>query len=189
MALRVMARIRRWSHVVPLKRLLIVAAVCGLLSAIVGIVSGGTTYGTGYEQARAAIEGHAAPAYYFIEKLLATFLAMLSGIPGGFFAPSLSVGGAFGSTIAEVTGASIGLGAILGMAGYFSGVTQAPMTTFVIILEMTGNHRCIFPIMAASMLGYLASRIIMPEQFYHGMARVFVANVIRTKRAGHAPEH
>ena len=125
----------------------------------------------------------------FIEKLLATFMAMLSGIPGGFFAPSLSVGTALGSTVADMIGASIGLGAILGMAGYFSGVTQAPMTTFVIILEMTGNHRCIFPIMAASMLGYLASRIIMPEQFYHGMARIFVANVIRTRRAGHAPEH
>lgn len=188
-AVKIMARIRRWSHVMPLKRLLIVAATCGLLSAIIGIVSGGTTYGTGYEQARAAIEGHAAPAIFFIEKLLATFMAMLSGIPGGFFAPSLSVGTALGSTVADMIGASIGLGAILGMAGYFSGVTQAPMTTFVIILEMTGNHRCMIPIMAASMLGYLTSRIIMPEQFYHGMARVFIANVIRTRRATHPPEH
>lgn len=188
-AVRIMARIRRWSHVLPLKRLLIVAATCGLLSAIIGIVSGGTTYGTGYEQARAAIEGQAAPAYYFIEKLLATFLAMLSGIPGGFFAPSLSVGTAFGSSVAEVIGASIGLGAILGMAGYFAGVVQAPMTTFVIILEMTGNHRCMIPIMAASMLGYLTSRIVMPEQFYHGMSRIFVAQVIRARRAGHMSGH
>ncbi len=105
--------------------MLIVAAVCGLASAIIGVLSGGATFGTGYEQARAAVEGEPAPMLFFAEKLMTTFLAMLSGIPGGIFAPSLSVGAGFGSTVSSLLGSSIALGAILGMAGYFAGVVQA----------------------------------------------------------------
>ncbi len=189
-ALRVSQRVRRWAHTVPLKRMLIVAGICGLASAIIGVVTGGATFGTGYEQARAAIEGEAAPSLYFLEKLASTFLAMMSGIPGGIFAPSLSVGAGFGSTVSSMLGTSIGLGAILGMAGYFAGVVQAPMTAFVIILEMTGNHDGVIAIMAASMLGYGTSRLISAEPLYHGLSRVFIAQGIRAKRASHprAPE-
>lgn len=182
-ALQVSQRVRRWAHSVPLKRMLMVAGICGLASAILGVATGGATFGTGYEQARAAIEGHATPAFFFIEKLASTFLAMMSGIPGGIFAPSLSVGAGFGSTVASVLGASVGLGAIVGMAGYFAGVVQAPMTAFVIILEMTGNHEAVIPIMAASMLGYVTSRLISAEPLYHGLSRVFIAQVIRARRA------
>ncbi len=70
---------------------------------------------------------------------------MISGIPGGIFAPSLSVGAGLGSTIGLMLGTSISLAAVLGMAGYFAGVVQAPMTAFVIILEMTGNHSNVIP--------------------------------------------
>jgi H+/Cl- antiporter ClcA len=187
-ALRLSARIRRFAQAMPLRRMLAVAAACGLASAIIGIATDGATFGTGYEQARAAIEGQAAPAFFFIEKLAATFLAMMSGIPGGIFAPSLSVGAGFGSTMATLLGTSIGLGAIVGMAGYFAGVVQAPMTAFVIILEMTGNHEGVIPIMVASMLGYLTSRLFSREPLYHGLSRVFIAQSIRAKRAAHATE-
>jgi H+/Cl- antiporter ClcA len=187
-ALRLSARIRRFAQTMPLKRMLAVAAACGLASAIIGIATGGATFGTGYEQARAAIEGEAAPTFFFIEKLASTFLAMMSGIPGGIFAPSLSVGAGFGSTMASLLGTSIGLGAIVGMAGYFAGVVQAPMTAFVIILEMTGNHEGVMPIMAASMLGYLTSRLFSREPLYHGLSRVFIAQSIRARRAAQANE-
>ena len=187
-ALRLSARIRRFAQAMPSRRMLAVAAACGLASAVIGIATDGATFGTGYEQARAAIEGQAAPAFFFIEKLAATFLAMMSGIPGGIFAPSLSVGAGFGSTMATLLGTSIGLGAIVGMAGYFAGVVQAPMTAFVIILEMTGNHDGVIPIMVASMLGYLTSRLFSREPLYHGLSRVFIAQSIRAKRAAHAAE-
>ncbi len=187
-ALRLSARIRRFAQAMPSRRMLAVAAACGLASAVIGIATDGATFGTGYEQARAAIEGQAAPAFFFIEKLAATFLAMMSGIPGGIFAPSLSVGAGFGSTMATLLGTSIGLGAIVGMAGYFAGVVQAPMTAFVIILEMTGNHDGVIPIMVASMLGYLTSRLFSREPLYHGLSRVFIAQSIRAKRAAQAAE-
>jgi len=69
------------------------------------------------------------------------------------------------------------------MAGYFAGVVQAPMTAFVIILEMTGDHGAVIPIMAVAMLGYLTSRILSREPLYHGLSRAFIAAAIRTRRA------
>jgi H+/Cl- antiporter ClcA len=176
-------KIRRWAQPKPLKRMLALAGACGLAIAVIGVASGGTTFGTGYEQARGAVEGNALPLLFFVEKLAASFLSMLSGIPGGIFAPSLAVGAGFGSTIGSLLGTSIALAAILGMAGYFAGVVQAPMTAFVIILEMTGDHQAVIPIMAVSMIGYVTSRILSREPLYHGLSRVFIAAAIRARRA------
>ncbi len=176
-------KIRRWAQPQPLKCMLALAGVCGLAIAFIGVASGGTTFGTGYEQARGAVEGNALPLLFFVEKLAASFLSMLSGIPGGIFAPSLAVGAGFGSTIGSLLGTSIALAAILGMAGYFAGVVQAPMTAFVIILEMTGDHQAVIPIMAVSMIGYVTSRILSREPLYHGLSRVFIAAAIRARRA------
>src|SRR5262249_52719558 len=132
LALHLGTRIRRWAQSAPLKRMLFIAGACGLAVALIGTLSGGMTFGTGYEQARRGVEGEALPLFVFLEKLAASFLSMVSGIPGGIFAPSLSVGAGLGSTVGYLMGSSIALAAILGMAGYFSGVVQAPMTAFVI---------------------------------------------------------
>lgn len=182
-ALRTSRRIRRWATSSPLPRTMLLAGCCGLAVAIIGIASGGMTFGTGYEQARNAVEGNALPWHYFLEKLLAGFLSMVSGIPGGIFAPSLSVGAGLGSSIGQLLGSDIGLAAILGMAGYFAGVVQAPMTAFVIILEMTGSQNSVIALMCTSMLGYGTARIISHKSLYHALSRVFIADAIRRKRA------
>ncbi|MCV3738891.1 chloride channel protein [Rhizobium sp. TRM96647] len=183
MALHFGQRIRRWAQPEPLKRMVMLAVACGLAVAAIGVISGGKTFGTGYEQAQGAVQGEALPLLFFLEKLAASFLSMLSGIPGGIFAPSLAVGAGLGSTVGSLLGTSVALAAILGMAGYFAGVVQAPMTAFVIILEMTGDHEAVIPLMAVSMLGYLTSRILSREPLYHGLSRVFIAAAIRARRA------
>ncbi|WP_439617346.1 chloride channel protein [Shinella sp.] len=183
MALHFGQRIRRWAQPAPLKRMVMLAVFCGIAVATIGVVSGGKTFGTGYEQARGAVQGEALPLLFFLEKFAAGFLSMLSGIPGGIFAPSLAVGAGLGSTVGSLLGTSVTLAAILGMAGYFAGVVQAPMTAFVIILEMTGDHEAAIPLMAVSMIGYLTSRILSREPLYHGLSRVFIAAAIRARRA------
>ncbi|RFB97867.1 chloride channel protein [Rhizobium leguminosarum bv. trifolii] len=183
LALHAGQHIRRFAQPQPLRRMVLLAAVCGLAVAIIGLLSGGTTFGTGYDQAKGAVEGTPLPLVFFLEKLVAGFLSMISGIPGGIFAPSLAVGAGFGSTVGQLMGSGIALAAILGMAGYFSGVVQAPMTAFVIILEMTGDHQAVIPIMAVSMIGYITSRLLSREPLYHGLSRVFIAAAIRARRA------
>ncbi|RUU81871.1 chloride channel protein [Mesorhizobium sp. M7A.F.Ca.MR.362.00.0.0] len=187
LALKATRRIRRWNTGQPLRRALLVAAVCGLLVAVIGIASGGLTFGTGYMQARGAVEGTPLPWFFFAEKFLAGLLSMISGIPGGIFAPSLAVGAGIGSSLGLLFGASTGAAALLGMAGYFAGVVQAPMTAFVIILEMTGNHDNVIALMLASMLGYGTARMISHEPLYHALSRIFIAEAIRRRRAEAGP--
>lgn len=182
-AIRAARRIRRFAQPDPLKRMLGLVVACGLAVAVIGIISGGRTFGTGYEEARMMLEGQTISPMFFAEKFASTLLSMISGIPGGIFAPSLSVGVGLGATIGSLLGASIGLSALLGMAGYFAGVVQAPMTAFVIIIEMTGNHEAVIPVMAAAMLGYITSRILSPEPLYHALSRPFIAAGIRARRA------
>ena len=179
-------RIRRLRAATPLGRVLGIAAAAGFLVALVGILTGGATFGTGYAEARSAIEGTPLPASFFLGKLVATLASSLSGIPGGLFAPSLSVGAGLGSTIGDLLGSPIGLAAVLGMAAYFSGVVQAPMTAFVIIVEMTGNHENVLALMAVSMLGYGTARLISREPLYHALSRLFIADILRQRRAREA---
>ena len=145
---------------------------CGIAVALLGLATHGATFGTGYGVARAAVEGHAPPWYFWLAKLAATLITAISGLPGGIFAPSLAVGAGLGAWLGGASGAS--LGAVLGMAGYFAGVVQAPMTAFVIILEMTGNDANVIPLMLAAMIGLGASRLVSREPLYHALSRNFL---------------
>ncbi len=108
----------------------------------------------------ARVEGGHLPWYFTPLKFIATAASTLSGIPGGLFAPSLSVGAGLG----EMTGTLLGVHTpsavvLLGMAAYFAGVTQAPITAFVIIDEMTDARGMVIPLMIAALhrLRHLAS--------------------------------
>ena len=68
-------------------------------------------------------------AEFGLWKMLATFVSFVSGIPGGLFAPSLSAGAGIGQAVANlVTQADAGALVVIGMAAYFAGVVQAPIT-------------------------------------------------------------
>ena len=78
-------------------RPLLFSAFCGLLIGVVGMMSSGATYGTGYEQVAAFLHGGDEPHWLFAPlKMAATIISNVSGIPGGIFAPSLAIGGGRG---------------------------------------------------------------------------------------------
>ena len=156
------------------------AFACGLAVAVCGLVSDDTIYGTGYAQARHALETGTplAPGFAFL-KLAATLLSSISGIPGGIFAPSLAVGAGLGADIALLfSDAPLAAILLLGMVSYFAGVVQAPITAFVIVTEMTDNHAMVVPLMAAALIAYATSRLICPEGIYHALAKGFVAQAV-----------
>ncbi|HWK97578.1 MAG TPA: chloride channel protein [Pseudolabrys sp.] len=158
------------------KRPLVLAGLCGLGVALCGLASGDLVYGTGYEQVKTALEnGTPLPESFGLLKFAATALTAISGIPGGIFAPSLAVGAGIGSNVAQFfQGTPIGPIIILGMVSYFAGVVQAPITAFVIVTEMTGNHAMVVPVMTASLIAYACSRAVCPEGIYHALAKGFV---------------
>ncbi|MBW4055656.1 MAG: chloride channel protein [Proteobacteria bacterium] len=155
------------------------AGICGLLLALIGLASGGHTYGTGYSEAKGIIEGTSnLPYSYGILKMLATIVSFLSGIPGGIFAPCLSIGAGFGVNLAGIMPfAPVGAVVILGMVAFFSGVVQAPITAFVIVMEMTDNHTMILPLMASSFIAYAVSSRICPKPLYKTMAEGFISRI------------
>jgi H+/Cl- antiporter ClcA len=66
---------------------------------------------------------------------------------------------------------------ILGMVAYFSGVTQAPLTTFIIVMEMTDNHTLVLPLMATALVAHGVSRIVCHEPLYKAMAERFMLHL------------
>ena len=158
------------------KHPVIFAGVCGLLVAVCGVASGGTVYGTGYEQARAVLHDQQQVSLFYAPlKFLASVLSSISGIPGGIFAPSLSVGAGIGADIAWLFPATpIGALVLLGMVSYFSGVVQAPITAFVIVAEMTDNHNLMVPLMLAALIAQGASKLLCKEGVYHALAHNFI---------------
>ena len=154
---------------------LVFAAACGLAVAVCGLASGDTIYGTGYSQVKTALEqGVPLPWYFGVLKFIATTFSTISGIPGGIFSPSLAVGAGLGANVAHLfPSAPFDAIMLLGMVAYFAGVVQAPITAFVIVTEMTENHAMVMPLMAASLIAYLASRLVCPEGIYHALAKGF----------------
>ena len=152
------------------------ALACGLAVAVCGFLSGGDIYGTGYAQAKGALHGTAnLPVYFMPLKFLATAASSISGIPGGIFSPSISVGAGFGADVARFfPSAPIGAIVLLGMVSYFAGVVQAPITAFVIVSEMTDNHAMLVPLMAAALIAHATSRLICREGVYHALSKRFL---------------
>ncbi|VAW93713.1 Chloride channel protein [hydrothermal vent metagenome] len=158
------------------------AFICGLLISLLGYSSNGLTFGTGYHEAKNLIDGGEATAGFPFMKLLATIASYLSGIPGGIFAPSLSIGAGFGANLAEyfplLPAASL---IILGMVGYFTGVVQTPITAFVIVMEMTTNSSLLLPLMATALIAKGFSKLVCPTPIYQALSEVYLANTKEPK--------
>ena len=138
------------------------AALGGLLIAVIGLVSGGVTFGAGSETVKRMLVGHddLTPLYTLL-KFVATWLTAWCGVPGGIFAPSLSIGAGIGDAIAQFCSPALGPALIaMGMAGFLAAVTQAPLTSFIIVMEMVDGHSMVLSLMACAMLASLVSRMI-----------------------------
>ena len=154
-----------------------VAAVCGLLAAVIGLLANDSTYGTGYGQAAALLNGGGSGSDLFgIAKLASTVLAYIAGLPGGIFTPSLAVGAGIGEHLSAIfPGAHFnpGLLALLSMAGFLAAATQAPITATVITMEMTRSHDLTLMLLAVTLLASFVSRQFCPRPFYHSASRGF----------------
>ena len=109
-------------------------------------------------------------------KLVATVASYSSGGAGGIFAPSLFVGGMLGGAIGFLDVAvfghpssSIASFALVGMGAVFAGVIRAPITSVLIIIEMTNGYSLILPLMIANMSAYVLARRLRPTPIYEAL--------------------
>jgi H+/Cl- antiporter ClcA len=138
------------------------AVACGLAVAIIGITTDGATFGSGYTYTRSLLEGkETAPMVYALLKFIATWLTTWSGVPAGIFAPALAIGAALGNDVALLTQYPYAATLIaLGMVGFLAAATQAPLTSFIIVMEMIDGHAMVLTLMACALIASGVSRIL-----------------------------
>ncbi|MDD5404549.1 MAG: chloride channel protein [Sulfuricella sp.] len=145
------------------------AGFCGLMVALLGAISGGSAHGSGYLFTREMLDGSFSEIswQYAPIKYLATIFTYLSGVPGGIFAPSLSIGAGIGNDLLPLFSPQHAGTAIVAlcMAGFLSAVTQAPITSFIIVMEMIDGHEMVISLMAVAMISAIVSRIFSPPLY------------------------
>ncbi len=168
-----------WEHWMPsflrvwrAQRPLYYALVIGLIVAFLGVLTGGETWGSGYEQSRHLLEGTAPLSEAFaLTKWASLVVSYMAGIPGGLFSPSLSVGAGLAQWVhAGFAWAPLPALIALCMTGYLAAVTQSPITSFVIVMEMTNGSGLVIPMMAAALLSARLSSWFTPP-LYEALAR------------------
>lgn len=138
------------------------AAACGLSIAVIGVVTAGDTFGSGYAHTKASLDNTGdTNSLYVLLKFVTTWLTAWAGVPGGIFAPSLAIGGAVGSEVAQwTTYLNPPTLIALGMAAFLAAVTQAPLTAFIIVMEMVDGHALVLSLMASALFASAVSRLI-----------------------------
>lgn len=113
--------------------------------------------------------------FYPFLKMVSMVASYLPGIPGGIFAPSLSIGAGFGNVLHIVfSHMSLPMLIALAMVGYLAAVTQSPITSFVIVMEMINGHALVISLMATALVSSRMARFFAPP-LYETLAQRYLA--------------
>ncbi len=135
--------------------------------------------GVGYGTVGQALNGHivlGTMALLVCLKLIATTTCYSSGNAGGIFGPSLFIGAMLGGSVGTVahilmpsyTG-NVGAYALVGMGAAFAGIIRVPLTSVIMIFEVTRDYTIIVPLMIANLLAYYVSSKLQEEPIYEAL--------------------
>ena len=150
--------------------------VCGgLLIGGIGITFP-HIFGVGYDTISLALTGKLAGYFMLflvLLKVIATSITIGSGGSGGIFAPSLFLGACLGGfvgtivhALAPTLTASPGAYALVGMGAVASGAMHAPITSILIIFELTNDYRIILPLMITCIISVLITTRLKRDSIY-----------------------
>lgn len=175
------AHFKQWQSIPQWAKPALGGMSVGLMGVTVLHLSGGNlgVFSIGYADLNAALNGHL--TWYvllllLVGKILATTVCYASGSSGGIFAPVIFIGsmlgGLFGVSLVHFFGAepSVAAGAaLLGTGAFFAAVIRCPMTSVIIIFEMTTNYSLILPLMVGNFLAYIISAKLRPIPIYDAL--------------------
>jgi chloride channel protein, CIC family len=154
-------------------------ATGGLAAGVLALYSA-DVLGAGYAAVELALHGQLSGTAMFvllILKLAATVVCYSSGNAGGIFGPSLflgaMLGGGFGSVLHSwlpATTAPAGAYALVGMGTTFAGVIRSPITSVVMIFELTRDFNIIVPLMISNLVAYAVARAFSRTPIYEALA-------------------
>lgn len=136
--------------------------------------------GVGYEYVGDALNGKMVfhlMVLLLVLKLLAVTTSYASGNAGGIFGPALFIGAMVGGTVGTVAHhlfpaytATPGAYALVGMGAVFAGIVRAPMTSVLMIFEMTQDYAVIVPLMIANLISLFVASQLQHEPIYEALA-------------------
>jgi CIC family chloride channel protein len=136
--------------------------------------------GVGYTYVGSALNGSMALKLLLLLvslKLIGVTVSYASGNAGGIFGPSLFLGAMLGGAIGTVAHsllpgytATPGAYALVGMGAVFAGIVRAPMTSVLMIFEMTRDYAVIVPLMIANLTSLFISRRFQKQPIYEALA-------------------
>jgi chloride channel protein, CIC family len=156
----------------------------GLILGVSGLVAllltgSASIFGVGYGQLAAQLQTSLPLKMLIILgafKLAATVVSYSSGGSGGIFGPSLYIGGMLGGAVGLLTQFALGgrhiqpeAFALVGMGAVFAGVVRAPVTSIIMIFEMTNNYSIILPLMIANITSYVVAIELSPTPIYDAL--------------------
>jgi WD40 repeat protein len=151
---------------------LVFAGVCGFIVGGIGVLCSGDSFknlfGSGYKY---KLEKVSVGYEYFPLKFISAVLSTLSGVPAGIFVPSLSIGEGMATTILRILKQEeLNSIVIQGIVSFLAAATQAPLTSFIIVMEMTeGNQFVVLLMSSAIAAAYISKQIVDP--LYFALAR------------------
>ncbi|MGA3106338.1 MAG: chloride channel protein [Terriglobales bacterium] len=163
----------------PRKTVWFQPAVGGVLVGVMGWFVP-QVMGVGYGYVGEALNGRMAfklMALLVVLKLLAVTTSYATGNAGGIFGPSLFIGAMLGGTVGTAAHhffpaytATPGAYALVGMGAVFAGVVRTPMTSVLMIFEMTQDYAVIVPLMIANLVSLFIASKLQKEPIYEGLA-------------------
>jgi chloride channel protein, CIC family len=137
--------------------------------------------GIGYRYVGDALNGNMAlkaMALLLVLRVVGTAVCYASGNAGGIFGPALFIGAMLGGTLGNLAHqafpnsvASAGAYALVGMGTAFAGIVRVPMTSVIMIFEVTRDYAIIVPLMISNLISFFISRRLQPEAIYEALSR------------------
>src|SRR3954468_2660240 len=136
--------------------------------------------GVGYDQVERVLNGDVilkAVALLALLKIIATAVSYASGNAGGIFGPSLFIGAMVGASVGSVAhmlfpASTTGPGAyaLVGMGAAFAGIIRTPLTSVIMIFEVTRDYTIIVPLMISNLIAFFISQKLQREPIYEALA-------------------
>jgi CIC family chloride channel protein len=177
---RLLLTLRELFSRLPRKTLVIQPVVGGLTVGIMGFFVP-SVMGVGYDHIESVLSGNVVLQVVIllaVMKLVATAVCYASGNAGGIFGPSLFLGAMTGAAVGSVAhnlipAATAGPGAyaLVGMGAAFAGIVRTPMTSVLMIFEVTRDYSIIVPLMISNLLAFYISQKFQKEPIYAALAR------------------
>jgi H+/Cl- antiporter ClcA len=116
-----------------------------------------------------------------ILRIIGPILSFTSGSSGGIFAPGLSAGGSIGSLLSgwfQLSASYTNVMILAGMVAFLTGITRAPFTSAILVLEMTDRNNLILHLMLAALIANFVSVLIDKHSLYDRLKEQYLHEIL-----------